>query len=85
MKKSYLKEFKTACESERSTIDFEKTIKQYGSLFKIDNELFYLARTEKFEEFIMLDDKSGNERGYETKEYPPSIIIWKGCVTLLSH
>jgi hypothetical protein len=75
IKKSYLQEFKFACDTQRSEIDFERTIKQYMGLFGLDNELFYLARTEKFENMLKLDDKSGNERGYETKEYPHSILV----------
>lgn len=77
IKKSYLQEIKISCDTERSMIDFERTIKQYMALFGIDNELFYLARTETFEDLLKLDDKSGNDRGYETKDYPHSIIVRK--------
>lgn len=77
IKKSYLQEFKFSCETEHTEIDLKQTIKQYSSLFGMDNELFYLAKTAKFEELLDLDDKSANERGYETKEYPHSIIVRK--------
>lgn len=77
IKKSYLQEIKFSCDTERSAIDFERTIKQYTVLFGLDNELFYLARTEKFEDLLKLDDKNNNDRGYETKEYPHTIIVRK--------
>lgn len=77
IKQSYLQELKFACDTQRATIDFESTIDQYAGLFGMDSELFYLARTENFEDRIRLSDKSGDERGYETKEYPHSIIVHK--------
>lgn len=76
IKKSYLHEFKHACETHSSTIDFGRTIKQYIVLFGVDNELSYLAKTQKFDNMLRLDDKSANERGYETKEYPDSIMVF---------
>ena len=50
IKKSYLQELKFSCDTERSNIDFERTIKQYINVCGVDNELFYLDRTERFEE-----------------------------------
>lgn len=77
IKKSYLQEFKFACDTQRSEIDFGGTMNKYAELFGMDSELFYLARTENFEDMIKLSDKSGNERGYETKDYPHSILVHK--------
>lgn len=77
IKKSYLQELKFACDTQRAAIDFERTIDQYAGLFGMDSELFYLARTENFEDMIKLSDNSGNERGYETKDYPRSILVHK--------
>ncbi|MDP3300371.1 MAG: hypothetical protein Q8S36_00210 [Sulfuricurvum sp.] len=75
IKKSYLQEFRQACETRSSSLDFGRTIKQYTALFGVDNELFYLAKTQKFNNMLRLDDKSANERGYETKEYPSTILV----------
>ena len=77
IKKSYLQELKFACDTQRAELDFERTIDQYAGLFGMDSELFYLARTENFEDKIKLSDKSGDEKGYETKDYPHSILVHK--------
>jgi len=77
IKQSYLQELKFACDTQRAQIDFEKTIDQYAELFGMDSELFYLARTENFEDRIKLSDKSGDEKGYESKDYPHSILVHK--------